>query len=661
MAKTDPTRPPRDAAARGLSWAAVWLAIVLVSVKAYYLGVPEGRALADLQDYLRSLAAISYVDVLFAAAVWTSGRVALALARNRRLVLAAVSVLFVTLAALSLVYAVANVMLFGVFGGFLTYPLLTLVGDVRMLSSSVAAYFTRWTVLGLVALPIAYLALVVTTLRLTRPSRGSSWRPGIAFLSVGVWAILGQYSFSTDWATRQNRAIAGNPHWVFISSWWQAVNSDGTVRMADRFPAEDLLDFQPLGTRSPSPVSILRRISRAATSKSRRVTKPRPPNVIIIVLESVAARWASLNGGHYDSTPYLKAESAHGLVFENFYAHIGRSSNSLGAILLSAYPKLDFRDLTAEYPQLGGTSLAAVFRDHGYRTAFVTPSDLSWAGWNSFLSTRGFEELRDYHQLPCSTLISSWGVEDRCMVEGMLDLIGRKSTQPFFLMGWTTQTHHPYEATPGLPLIAFEREPVADQYELGRYLNVMHETDRHLERLFEAIWRAGLEQDTIVVAVGDHGQAFGYPHDTYIQGRTVYEEDVRVPLMVWSPRLYPLATRSQTIGSQVDLAPTITELAGLTAAPDWQGRSLFDAQRAPRAYFYVAEDHFTLGVRERNWKYIFDLREGVDQLYDLDRDPDEQHNLATREPARCARLRQRLAAWTEANRRQYERAARVGT
>ena len=73
----------------------------------------------------------------------------------------------------------------------------------------------------------------------------------------------------------------------------------------------------------------------------------------------------------------------------------------------------------------------------------------------------------------------------------------------------------------------------------------------------------------------------------------------------------------------------------------------------PRAYFYGAEDGFVLGVRENQWKYIFDLRTGVDELYDLGRDPDEQRNLAAGEVERCARWRQRLAAWMEANRRQY--------
>jgi arylsulfatase A-like enzyme len=247
------------------------------------------------------------------------------------------------------------------------------------------------------------------------------------------------------------------------------------------------------------------------------------------------------------------------------------------------------------------------------------------------------------------------------MVDGMIAFIDQEPTRPFFLMAWTTQTHHPYEPTPGVPLIDMEREPVPDQYDLGRYLNVLHETDRHLERLFETIRRDGLADDTLIVVVGDHGQAFGYPHNTYIQGRTVYEEDVHVPLMFWFPHLYRSAMRSKTIGGHVDLAPTIAALAGLPAAPDWQGRSLLDTDHPPRAYFYVAEDHFTLGVREENWKYIFDLREGVERLFDLDRDPNEQQNLAMVQPERCARLRQRLAAWTEANRRQYGRAPAGGT
>ena len=643
----------RGVANRRLLWAAVWLAIVFVAVKAYHLGIPPIGALADAQDYVRSLAAISYVDVLFAAAVWGCGRGLLAFAADRRWAARIVTVGVVSFGALSCMYAVANVIVFGVLGGFLTYPLLALIGSLRMLSSSVTAELTRGAMVALVALPLAYVALVETTIRLAPPPGGSSRPPSrIAFASLGVWVILGHYAFSTQWATRDDRRIAENPQWVLISSWWQALGTEGTVRMNDRFPAGDLGDFEPVGQRAPSGAAVLRGIS-AAGEKMVATPAKRSPNVILVVLESIAARWSSVNGGLYDSTPNLRAESAHALVADTFYALVGRSSNSLAAILLSTYPKLGFRDTTEEYPKLPGTSLASVFRDRGYRTAFVTPSDLSWAGWDTFLEQRGFEQLRDHHQLSCTTPISSWGVEDRCMVDGMIEFIKQAPSRPFFLMGWTTQTHHPYEPTPGVPLVNMEREAVPDQYELGRYLNVLHETDRHLERLFETIRETGLEEDTLIVVVGDHGQAFGYPHDTYMQGRTVYEEDVHVPLVFWFPRAYRSTQHSRVVGGQVDLAPTIVELAGLPAPPDWHGRSLFDTARPPRAYFYVAEDHFTLGIRDDHWKYIFDLREGVERLYDLDRDPDEQHDLATVEPERCRRLRQRLAAWTEANRRQY--------
>jgi hypothetical protein len=78
-------------------------------------------------------------------------------------------------------------------------------------------------------------------------------------------------------------------------------------------------------------------------------------------------------------------------------------------------------------------------------------------------------------------------------------------------------------------------------------------------------------------------------------------------------------------------------------------------------HYYVADDNLTLGVREGRWKCTFGLREGVEAPYDLDYDPNEQTNLATAEPERCARLRQRLAAWTEANRLQYGRAEGAGT
>jgi len=109
------------------------------------------------------------------------------------------------------------------------------------------------------------------------------------------------------------------------------------------------------------------------------------------------------------------------------------------------------------------------------------------------------------------------------MVDRMVRFVDENRSTPFFLMGWTTQTHHPYEPTDDVPVLTFQHEPVPDQYELERYLNVLHESDHHLGRLFDTVRQLKLDQDTLIVVIGDHGQAFGYPHNTYIQGRTIYE------------------------------------------------------------------------------------------------------------------------------------------
>jgi arylsulfatase A-like enzyme len=642
----------RAAALRRLFWAAVALAVTLAAVKAYHLGASPLNA----ADWLISLAAISYTDAIFAAACWACARALVGAAGGRPVLLRLLSLFFVGFSAICCLYAVVNVLIFGIFGSFLTYPLLAIIGNVRMVRSSVSAHLTRAAVLGLVSVPCGYVAAVAALHRASQSSRRPRWTSAAAAL-FAVWLMVGHRAFVAEFDSRQDRRIAESPHWVMAASWWQALKSSGIVRMPDRFPPDDLSDFEPTSVRHGQTGSLSSTVLRRASEAFgvRATAARRPPNVILVVLESVAARWTSLHNPTYETTPTLNTESARSHVFDSFYAHIGRSSNSLVAMLLSSYPKLDFRELTEQYPDFPGTTLAAMFRDRGYRTAFVTPSDLDWAGWREFLGRHGFDDVWDYHHLACGDLLSSWGVEDRCMFDAMVDFVAEARARPFFLAAWTTQTHNPYDTSPGVPQLDLLRERTPDDWELGRYLNILHGTDRHLGRLFDAVRRAGLEQDTLVVVTGDHGQAFGYPHETYIQGRTVYEEDVHVPLMFWFPRAYRSALRSKTVGSHVDLAPTIAELIGFPPAPDWQGRSLFDVRHPHRAYFYVAEDQFRLGVREANWKYIYSLRDGREELYDLDRDAMEQRNLAGQQPDRCARLRQRLAAWAEANRRQYER------
>ena len=192
--------------------------------------------------------------------------------------------------------------------------------------------------------------------------------------------------------------------------------SGRSIQLTDEFSAEDLTDFEPIGMRAPLRPGIRQAAVRTRT-RHRRASRRTSCSWC---WSRWPSRWTSLGGRGYQTTPTLQAESAQSIVFDNFYAHIGRSSNSLSAMLLSLSPKLGFRDMTEENPDLPGTSLASVFHEQGYRTGFITPSQLTWAAWDRFLDGRGFDDVRDERDLGCGEPISSWGVEDRCMVDDMV-------------------------------------------------------------------------------------------------------------------------------------------------------------------------------------------------------------------------------------------------
>jgi arylsulfatase A-like enzyme len=428
----------------------------------------------------------------------------------------------------------------------------------------------------------------------------------------------------------------------------EAVGGGGAVILKGDFPREYLPEHAP-------------RAERPAAASTLDVSRGRPKNVILVVLESVAARWLSVYGCRWDTTPLLAAEVArNAVVFENGYAHVGRTTNSLIALSLSLYPALSYRDLTADFPRLRGVSIADALREKGYRTAFVTNGDLTWAGIGDFLDGRGFETVRGFQDLGCGVELSSWGGEDRCMVEATLDFIDQEKGAPFFVMGWTDQTHHPYEPTPGVPEIDFfgEKAP-EDAYDLGRYLNVLHETDKALARLFDGLRARGIADDTLVVLTGDHGEAFGEPHETWGHGFAVWQENVQVPMIVWSPRLFPAAEggkarRDATVCAHVDVAPTIFDALGLDTPGGWVGRSFFEENRPGRAYFYAANDEYLLGVREGRWKYVLNATRGREDLFDLATDPLETFSVAPTNAEVARRLHGRVAAWAHAVRERFQ-------
>jgi arylsulfatase A-like enzyme len=604
-------------------WPTLWLALVLVAPDATWRG---------WADWVRDLSVSAYQDVLFAVGLGLSAQLALRLARGRPRLTRAVWIGFQTVGVVCALYAVVAIKVFAYLHSPLTYPLIYLASDMTSMSSSLGTFVSAGLVVGLVVAPLAFLFGAWFCAR-RAPALGVLWR-GLGALLLVVAIVWAWRTSRGRWLDRDDHLIVASPHWSLLASCTNELLGGHAQALDVPFTPEDLGDFE-------GPPPGRRRASRFAD-------RPRPRNLVVIVLESTGAQYLSLYGSPYPTTPSLLAEAEHAAVFDRAYCHVGLTANSLAAMMLSIYPYMTWREYTMEYPTFPGTTLAQLMKARGARTAFLYSGDLAYTNEIGFLQNRGYDTMKDWAEVGGRRL-SSWGGEDSVLMDNVLRYIDDDRTRPFYVTVWTMESHHPYEPPPDLPLIDFfkGRPLPPDDYDLGRYLNTIHHVDAQLGRLFTGLRERGLADDTLVVITGDHGEAFGDPHQTWGHGARVYDENVRVPFVVWNPRLFPKGVRLQTVGGHVDLNPTVADVMGLDPPASWKGRSLFDPTRPPRAYFYAANDDYLLGVREGDWKYVYNSTQGREDLYHLTTDPQEKKDLAAEHPERCARLQRRLAAWRD--------------
>jgi len=206
-----------------------------------------------------------------------------------------------------------------------------------------------------------------------------------------------------------------------------------------------------------------------------------------------------------------------------------------------------------------------------------------------------------------------------------------------------------------------KRHPTSHAYQdfAKRYLRCVASVDRSVGKILGTLDALGLADDTAVIFSSDNGFFLG---EHGLSGKWLaYEESIRVPLLVrWGG--LPAAMRGKTVEAfalNVDIAPTILDLAGLAAAEAMDGRSLrplLTGAGGPWREDLFYEHHYhhkgtiprTEAVRGRRFKYIryFDPDPDVEELYDLSADPHEEHDLAA-DPAHAGRLAAMRRRWQE--------------
>jgi N-acetylglucosamine-6-sulfatase len=172
-------------------------------------------------------------------------------------------------------------------------------------------------------------------------------------------------------------------------------------------------------------------------------------------------------------------------------------------------------------------------------------------------------------------------------------------------------------------------------------LRMLAAVDEGLGRIMEALQKRGALDDTVIVLTGDNGFFYG-EHGLSEERRLAYEESIRLPLLVRYPSLVRAGSTPAQMALTIDLAPTMLDLAGVAPPRSMDGRSLVPVLRggAPawRTSFLIEYNSDTVfprvqrmgyeAVRTERYKYIrFRELVGMDELYDLARDPFELENL----------------------------------
>ncbi len=389
-----------------------------------------------------------------------------------------------------------------------------------------------------------------------------------------------------------------------------------------------------------------------AEASATRVETPRA-NFILVTLDTTRADHLGCYGYARATTPNLDAFAAESLLFENCYAPIAHTTPSHASLFTGVFPyehgvlACSFRADERVQEQRAFVSTARlksypqILADHGFATGgFVTAA-----------TTKKVTGL--------AAGFAAWGEpsgEVRAGAEALSEALAWLETapEPFCLWLHLFDAHAPpreknAKHVQKFPADAALRAHLAERKIDGGLANLEREfalydagvrlMDDHFRDLRAALVARGAWDDSVIVVTGDHGEGL-YQHGERTHG-TVWKEQLHVPLMVRVPGHAP--QRVATVLSTIDILPTAVTLAGATLpsdelllqahghaalAEDFEERPVFSMSPPKRGEFSLSTARWRL-IRRKG---------GESELYDLEADPFELHDVAAAQPDITDRL-----------------------
>ncbi len=288
-------------------------------------------------------------------------------------------------------------------------------------------------------------------------------------------------------------------------------------------------------------------------------------------------------------------------------------------------------------PRLVG--LADIFKAGGYETAYIHNGELDFERMGSFFEEHRFDTVigeLDLLDVYPDAHRFSWGVHDEHLMEYALDWLEARDEagSSAFVTMFTISNHHPWELPSSWTPV--DVSVSADETH-GRFLRAMHYSDAALGAFVDGLRARGLAERTILFITADTSQAMGERDGSFALSRSLHEENLRIPLLILADGRLDSSRHIDSVGSQVDLLPTIMDVVHLSGRHHAVGHTLKRIVPDRRAYFSSPFALGYWGVRAGRWKYFQALRSHTHYLYDLVADPGETNNLADEQPALVAR------------------------
>ncbi len=378
---------------------------------------------------------------------------------------------------------------------------------------------------------------------------------------------------------------------------------------------------------------------------------PLSPHVIFITVDTLRADHLSAYGYSRDTSIYIDAFAAEATLFEVALSQAPNTIPSMLQIMTSRY------GLSGSIHP-GQTTLAGLLRERGYETIAVVDNPLFEFDASAHGLSRGFDRFYRNSLIDGKVLeqqhYKSNTPADVITAQAGRILDGRDPSRPLFLWLHYFDPHDPYappfaddleELSRGsksrytgdirgedfMKGLAPTPGPRDIEHIAALYDAEIRYVDTSLGALFAKLKRDGLYHASLIILSSDHGESLG-EHGIWMHGKSLYESEVRIPLIVKRP----YQTRGLRIARPVqaiDIVPTVIELLHIESDTHFDGTSLLTDSNEPALILW--NKHKV--VRTHEWK-LYET-ENPPQLFRINRDPGELHNVAAKHPEIIKQLR----------------------